>query len=76
MHEKAVTVPADEVVFDSRGRGGVGAKARARGDFGAATLARPEWAARRVAVRVNAPGSEELGDDLALIRTAGRVVRS
>src|ERR1700733_14594701 len=65
MHEKAVGVPADEVVFDLEDAVAPAAKQEAREAI-AATLARPEWAKRVVAVRVNAPGSSELGADLEL----------
>ena len=75
MHEKAVGVPADEVVFDLEDAVAPGAKQQAREAI-AATLARPEWAQRTVAVRINAPGSSELAADLELVgalRTTSRL---
>jgi citrate lyase beta subunit/acyl dehydratase len=66
MHEKAVGVPADEVVFDLEDAVAPGAKREAR-DAIARTLGGPDWAGRSVAVRVNAPGSSELTADLELI---------
>jgi citrate lyase beta subunit/acyl dehydratase len=75
MHEKAVGVPADEVVFDLEDAVAPGAKQQAREAI-AGTLARPEWAQRTVAVRVNAPGSSELAADLELVgslRTTSRL---
>ena len=66
MHEKAVGVPADEVVFDLEDAVAPDAKAQAREAI-ASTLARPEWAERVVAVRVNAVGSGHLEGDLELI---------
>lgn len=65
MHEKALGVGADEVVFDLEDAVAADAKQSAREAI-AATLARPEWAERVVAVRVNAPGSAELAADLEL----------
>jgi citrate lyase beta subunit/acyl dehydratase len=67
MHEKALTLAADEVVFDLEDAVAPGAKAEAR-DTIAATLAAPAWASRTVAVRINAPGSAELDADLELVR--------
>ncbi|HEX4109999.1 MAG TPA: aldolase/citrate lyase family protein [Solirubrobacteraceae bacterium] len=66
MHEKALTVAADEVVFDLEDAVAPSAKAQARETI-AATLSRPEWAQRTVAVRLNAPGSNPLSADLELI---------
>jgi citrate lyase beta subunit/acyl dehydratase len=66
MHEKAVGVPADEVVFDLEDAVAPDAKGQARETI-KTTLARPEWAERAVAVRVNAPGSSELAADLKLV---------
>ncbi len=68
MHEKALSVPADEVVFDLEDAVAPGAKQQARETI-AATLARPEWAARSVAIRINPVGSDQLGQDLALVRS-------
>ena len=70
MHEKALGVPADEVVFDLEDAVAPGAKQQAREAI-AATLARPEWAERVVAVRVNALGSSEVGADLELVGGLG-----
>jgi citrate lyase beta subunit/acyl dehydratase len=67
MHEKALVVPADEVVFDLEDAVAVGAKQEAREAI-ARTLGRSEWMERSVAVRVNAPGSSELAADLELVR--------
>ena len=66
MHEKALGVAADEVVFDLEDAVAPGAKQEAR-DAIAATLAKPEWAQRTVAVRVNAPASDYHTADLELI---------
>jgi citrate lyase beta subunit/acyl dehydratase len=66
MHEKALGVPADEVVFDLEDAVAPGAKQEAR-DAIRGTLARPEWAERTVAVRINPPGSEQFDADLELI---------
>jgi len=66
MHEKALGVPADEVVFDLEDAVAPAAKAEARTAI-AATLSAPEWSMRTVAVRVNAPGSEEIEADLAMV---------
>ncbi len=66
MHEKALVVPADEVVFDLEDAVAVGAKQEAREAI-ARTLGRSEWMERSVAVRVNAPGSSELAADLELV---------
>ena len=65
MHEKAVAVPADEVVFDLEDAVAPDAKAQAREAI-ASTLARPEWAERVVAVRINAVGTGDLDRDLEL----------
>jgi citrate lyase beta subunit/acyl dehydratase len=70
MHEKALGVPADEVVFDLEDAVAPWAKQQAREAI-AATLARSEWAERVVAVRVNALGSSELGADLELVGALG-----
>ncbi len=67
MHEKALSLEADEVVFDLEDAVAPGAKAEARAAV-AATLTQPDWAQRTVAVRVNPPGSAELAADLELIR--------
>jgi citrate lyase beta subunit/acyl dehydratase len=67
MHEKALSLDADEVVFDLEDAVAPSAKQQAR-DAIAATLSRPEWALATVAVRVNAPGSPEQEADLALVR--------
>jgi citrate lyase beta subunit/acyl dehydratase len=66
MHEKAVGVPADEVVFDLEDAVAPSAKREAREAI-ARTLSGPDWAGRTVAVRVNAPGSSEVAADLELI---------
>lgn len=66
MHEKALGLAADEVVFDLEDSVAAAAKGQAREAI-AATLARTEWAQRVVAVRVNAPGSSELAADLELV---------
>jgi citrate lyase subunit beta/citryl-CoA lyase len=66
MHEKALGVSADEVVFDLEDAVAPGAKQQAREAI-AATLTRPEWAEQVIAVRVNAPGSSELAADLELV---------
>jgi citrate lyase beta subunit/acyl dehydratase len=66
MHEKAVGLPADEVVFDFEDAVAPAAKAQAR-ETVADTLERPEWADRLVAVRVNAVGSSYLDADLDLL---------
>ena len=66
MHEKAVGVLADEVVFDLEDAVAPDAKREAR-DAIARTLGASDWAGRTVAVRVNAPGSSELAADLELI---------
>jgi citrate lyase beta subunit/acyl dehydratase len=68
MHEKALSVPADEVVFDLEDSVAPSAKQEAREAI-ARSLARPEWKERTIAVRINAPGSEELGSDLELVRS-------
>jgi citrate lyase beta subunit/acyl dehydratase len=67
MHEKALVVPADEVVFDLEDAVAPTAKQEAREAI-ARTLGRSEWMERSVAVRVNAPGSSELPADLELVR--------
>src|ERR1700759_3783047 len=59
MHEKALGVSADEVVFDLEDSVAPGAKQQAREAI-AATLAQPAWARRTVAVRINPPSSSEL----------------
>jgi citrate lyase beta subunit/acyl dehydratase len=74
MHEKAVRVPADEVVFDLEDAVAPGAKPEAR-DAIARTLGGPDWAGRAVAVRVNAPGSSELTADLELVGTLSTSLR-
>ena len=66
MHEKALGVAADEVVFDLEDAVAADAKQSARETI-ATTLARPEWAERVIAVRINAPGSAELVADLELV---------
>ncbi len=66
MHEKALGVPADEVVFDLEDAVAPAAKQEAREAI-ARTLGRSEWVERSVAVRVNAPGSSELPADLELV---------
>ena len=66
MHEKALGVSADEVVFDLEDSVAVGAKQQAREAI-AATLAHPAWAQRTVAVRINPPSSSELAADLELV---------
>jgi citrate lyase beta subunit/acyl dehydratase len=70
MHKKALSLPADEVVFDLEDAVAPKAKDVAR-EAVAATLAQPEWEGRTVAVRVNAPGSEDLSLDLAMILSIG-----
>src|SRR5690349_5142766 len=70
MHEKALAVPADEVVFDLEDAVAPGAKQEARAAV-AATLAREEWRQRTVAVRINAPASRDLAADLELVRALG-----
>jgi citrate lyase beta subunit/acyl dehydratase len=67
MHEKALAVRADEVVFDLEDAVAPTAKQEAREAI-ARTLERSEWMERSVAVRVNAPGSSELAADLELVR--------
>jgi citrate lyase beta subunit/acyl dehydratase len=74
MHEKAVRVPADEVVFDLEDAVAPGAKREAR-DAIARTLGGPDWAGRAVAVRVNAPGSSELAADLEMVGTLSTSLR-
>jgi citrate lyase beta subunit/acyl dehydratase len=74
MHEKALEIPADEVVFDLEDSVAPAAKQAAREQI-AATLARPEWAQRTIAVRVNAPGSAELQADLGMVRRLANVQR-
>jgi citrate lyase beta subunit/acyl dehydratase len=74
MHEKALVVPADEVVFDLEDAVAPGAKQEAR-DAIARTLGQSEWMERTVAVRVNGPGSPQLAADLELIRQLGRSER-
>ena len=58
MHEKAVGVPADEIVFDLEDAVAPTAKQEARGAV-AATLAQAPWKQRPVAVRINPPQSRE-----------------
>jgi citrate lyase beta subunit/acyl dehydratase len=72
MHEKALSVPADEVVFDLEDAVAPSAKPEAREAI-ARTLALTEWRERTVAVRVNAPGSRELDDDLELVASLSGV---
>jgi citrate lyase beta subunit/acyl dehydratase len=74
MHEKALGVPADEVVFDLEDSVAAGAKQQAREAI-AATLANPAWAQRTVAVRINPLSSPELAADLALVGALGRMRR-
>jgi citrate lyase beta subunit/acyl dehydratase len=74
MHEKAVGVPADEVVFDLEDAVAPGAKQQAREAI-AATLARPEWAQRTVAVRINPSSSSEFAADLELVGALRRTSR-
>src|SRR5512133_2421090 len=71
MHAKALGAGADEIVFDLEDAVAAGGKAAAREQV-ARTLARPEWAARPVAVRVNAPASAEHAGDLELCAVAAR----
>ena len=66
MHEKALMISADEVVFDLEDAVALGAKQQAREAI-AATLVRPEWAQRTVAVRVNPWSSPEFAADLDLV---------
>jgi citrate lyase beta subunit/acyl dehydratase len=66
MHEKALGVSADEVVFDLEDSVAFGAKQQAREAI-AVTLAHPAWAQRTVAVRINSPSSSELAADLELV---------
>ncbi|WCB95158.1 hypothetical protein DSM104299_03901 [Baekduia alba] len=65
MHAKALASAADEVVLDLEDAVLPADKDAAREQV-RATLAQPEWRARRVAVRVNAPGTAEHAADLAL----------
>ena len=65
MHEKAVVLAADEVVFDLEDAVAPAAKSEAREAI-ASTLTQSAWADRTVAVRVNAPGSSELDAHLDL----------
>ena len=65
MHAKALGTAADEIVLDLEDSVAPDAKQEARAAV-RRTLGDPSWADRTVAVRVNAPGSPELGDDLAL----------
>jgi citrate lyase beta subunit/acyl dehydratase len=71
MHEKALGVSADEVVFDLEDAVAPGAKQQAREAI-AATLALPGWEQRLVAVRINAPESSELAADLELVGSLRR----
>jgi citrate lyase beta subunit/acyl dehydratase len=70
MHAKALHADADEVVFDLEDAVAADGKEAAREQL-ALTLASPEWAARAIAVRVNAPGSPEHEADLAMCAAAG-----
>jgi citrate lyase beta subunit/acyl dehydratase len=74
MHEKALAVPADEVVFDLEDAVAPGAKQEARAAV-AVTLAREEWRQRTVAVRINAPTSPDLAADLELVHALGESAR-
>src|SRR5665213_2754817 len=74
MHEKALGVSADEVVFDLEDAVAAGAKQQAREAI-AATLALPAWEQRLVAVRINAPESSELAADLELVASLRRTRR-
>jgi citrate lyase subunit beta/citryl-CoA lyase len=67
MHEKALAVGADEVVFDLEDSVAPGAKQQAREAI-ATTLADEAWAQRTIAVRINPPLSSELDADLELVR--------
>jgi citrate lyase beta subunit/acyl dehydratase len=71
MHEKALGVPADEIVFDLEDSVAWDAKQAAR-DAIAATLSRSEWSQRRVAVRINAAESSEFDADLELVGLLGK----
>ncbi|MGZ6588720.1 MAG: aldolase/citrate lyase family protein [Solirubrobacteraceae bacterium] len=66
MHEKAVAIPADEVVFDLEDAVARTAKQDAREAI-AATLAQGQWKQRTVAVRINPPASPEHAADLELV---------
>ena len=70
MHAKALDAGADEVVFDLEDAVAADAKATAREQV-ARTLASPEWARRRVAVRVNPSGSAEQDADLSMCAALG-----
>jgi len=74
MHEKALGVPADEVVFDLEDAVAAGAKQQAREAI-LATLALPAWAQRTVAVRINQWSSPELDADLELVGVLGAMRR-
>ncbi len=67
MLEKAVTLPADEIIIDLEDAVAPDAKAEARESV-AAALAGPQWGSRSVAVRVNSTdGATCLRDLLALV---------
>ena len=70
MHAKALEAGADEVVFDLEDAVAAESKAMAR-ERVARTLTSPEWAGRRVAVRVNASGSAEQLEDLSMCGALG-----
>jgi citrate lyase beta subunit/acyl dehydratase len=70
MHARALVAGADEVVFDLEDAVAAGSKAAAREQV-ARTLAAPEWAGRRVAVRVNRSGSAEQQEDLSMCAGLG-----
>ena len=74
MHEKALGLWADEVVFDLEDSVAPGAKQQAREAI-AATLAHPAWAQRTIAVRINPPSSSELAADLELVGALGAMKR-
>jgi len=69
MHEKAVAIPADEIVFDLEDAVARTAKQDAREAI-AATLAQGPWKQRTVAVRINPPASPEHAADLELVAAA------
>jgi citrate lyase beta subunit/acyl dehydratase len=71
MHERALTVPADEVVFDLEDSVAPSAKQEAREAIHR-TLGQAAWMQRTVAVRINALGSSEASADLDLIGRLGR----
>ena len=66
MHEKAVAIPADEIVFDLEDAVARTAKQDAREAI-AATLAQGQWKQRTVAVRINPAASPEHAADLELV---------